>query len=293
MIPNVCPWFFWMFDKSWHLASSQSLQNAVPQFQVHCVTECCCTLFHACWLKIVLYKANQSHLHYDSNSNILRNRPKKAAYQFWLMKMCPNTPQSSSKKIVFDSKNRPLLGRQLQAFRWARATLLSHLLRKIGMEASDTEGWMEFSSKVGRLGHLSHGFREIRKTLDPLHHQSENLKCRMLFLTHHARCILNGICCSMKFHLQSYSWINLEEVLETLWDVKMLWPSMDDACLLVGWGFKDFKRLEPWEKLFPYKWVHDLHPAVDSTKTKTLRAAVVGHFNKLLTIEVHGSYQYI
>ena len=168
MIPNVCPWFFWMFDKSWHLASSQSLQNAVPQFQVHCVTECCCTLFHACWLKIVLYKANQSHLHYDSNSSILRNRPKKAAYQFWLMKMCPNTPQSSSKKIVFDSKNRPLLGRQLQAFRWARATLLSHLLRKIGMEASDTEGWMEFSSKVGRLGHLSHGFREIRKTLDPL-----------------------------------------------------------------------------------------------------------------------------
>ena len=58
----------------------------------------------------------------------------------------------------------------------------------------------------------------------------------------------------MKFHLQSYSWINLEEVIETLWDVKMFWPSMDDACLLVGWGFKDFKRLEPWEKLFPYNF---------------------------------------
>lgn len=120
-----------------------------------------------------------------------------------------------------------------------------------------------------------------------------NLKCRTFFFTHHTCCILNGICCSMKFYLQSYSWTDLEEVPEALSDVKMFGLMMQPFGWLRFQGFQEVGTLREALSI----WVHDLHPAVvDENENVSGSSAFlqsVGHFNKLLTIAAHGSYQYI
>lgn len=187
MIPNVCPWFFRMFDKILTLCQFPKVSRMLCHSS-KCIVSL--SVVARCFMLVGwrLFYTKPIKAIFIMIAIVIslktENKRHHISFDWWIM--CPNTPQNSSNKIVFDSKNRPLLGRQLQAFRWARATLLLHLLRKIGMEASDSEGWMEFSSKVGRLGHISHGFREIRKALDPLHHQSEiwSAGCFSLHITH-------------------------------------------------------------------------------------------------------------